>query len=303
MQRAKQKTKKQKTKKQETGQTPKRKPEMGKYLLYQFFRRNATIRKYLPATRRLTEKSFREFVNKYGMVYVKPSGGSRGVNVLKVWKESEQVHVKHTTRSKRTFQNVDAAFRHITRLRNGKAYIIQQGIRLAKVKGRPFDIRVMMQRSKPGGEWLYSGMVAKVAGPSSVVTNVALSKGYVITVQQALKQSLGWKSKRIEQMVEELKRVGRIGARHFDNYQGYRELGFDMAVDVNGKLWMIEQNTAPSHPLFKKLKGDLSMFRRIEYRYGRYARALRGRTGKKSGGRSGQVSARKKTRVTQSSKK
>lgn len=252
-----------------------RKPELGKYLLWSLFAKNQTVRSYLPDTRRFSKDSFRTLLERVGMVYVKPSGGSRGMGVIKVWRSGGRVYVKHTVRKTKSFGSVTDAFLYLDKQRSGKAYIVQRGIQLAKVNGRPFDIRVMMQRTTPGGEWSYSGMLAKVAGPSSVVTNVALSKGYVLEVRDALKKSLGWSASKADRHIEEMKRLGKIAAKHFDSYQRYRELGFDMAVDQRGKIWMIEQNTAPSHPLFHHLSQNLSMYRRIEYRYGQYSRAIR----------------------------
>lgn len=252
-----------------------RKPELGKYLLWRFFANHKAIRPYLPDTRRFTRQAFINMLNQYGMVYVKPSGGSMGRGVIKVWKSGQRVFIKKTVQAVKTFPSVDAAASHLTTLTKGYAYIVQRGIHLATIDGRPLDIRVMMQRSEPGGSWLYSGMLAKVAGPRSVVTNVALSRGYVLEVEDALKRSLGWGKGRINKMVDEMKRLSFTAAKHFDSYQRYRELGFDMAVDSNGKLWLIEENTGPSHPLFKRLKSNLSMYRRIEYRYGQFTRAQR----------------------------
>lgn len=253
------------------------KPEMGKFLLYQFFSRHSQVKSYLPATRRYSPATLEDFLRKHGMVYLKPSGGMMGRGILKVWRANGRIHVKKTVYAPSVFTSLQAATRHIDVLREGKAYIVQEGIHLAKVKGRPFDIRVMVQRDRPGGQWQYSGMLAKIAGANSVVTNVALSRGAVMEVEDALAQAFGWSKREIKRRVDELIRLSMTAAKHFDSYQFYRELGFDLAFDARGRLWMIEQNTGPSHPLFAKLKTRLSMYRLIQYRWGQYQAALRGR--------------------------
>lgn len=253
----------------------KRKPELGKYLLWHHFQKNAVVRAYLPTTRRYTHQTLEAFLSKYGMIYVKPSGGSMGRGILKVWKEGDTIYVHKTVMKPAKFSNLLAASKYIDAQREGKPYIVQQGISLARWHGRPLDIRVMMQRIMPGGTWLYSGMVAKIAGRGSVVTNVALSHGQVLPVETALKGSLGWTQGKIDRKVEEMKRLAFTAANHFDAYQNYRELGFDMAVDKNGRLWLIEQNTAPSHPLFKKLSSNLKMYALIEQRWSQFARNAR----------------------------
>lgn len=250
-----------------------RKPEMGKYLLWQFFHRNAYVRKHLPATKRYSAPTFKEFINRYGVIYIKPVAGSRGRGVLKAWKKGGRVAVQLTTNVPKWFATPDAAIRYIDTQRQRRAYIVQQGIQLARISGRPFDIRVMMQREKPGGKWLYSGMLAKIAGKGSVVTNVALSKGTVMEVKQALKQSLHWNERKASDCVQALIRLSHNAARHFDSYLLYRELGFDIAIDTSGRIWMIEENTGPSHALFAHLKSNLSMYRTIQARWGAYRRA------------------------------
>lgn len=256
----------------------KAKPEMGKYLLWQFFQRNPVVRQYLPATTRYGATALMDYLQKYRVVYIKPVAGSRGAGILKAWKDNGKVFVKRTTYPERSFLKWEQAVQYVNSERQQKAYLVQQGIDLAKIDSRPFDIRVMMQRVKPGGPWLYSGMLAKIAGPKSVVTNLALSRGRVVEVEQALRQGLGWGDKQVQRCIREIRALSLTAANHFDTYQYYRELGFDVAVDKNGKIWMIEENTGPSHELFHHLKSNLAMYRRIQFRWGEFNRALQART-------------------------
>ncbi len=253
-----------------------RKPEMGKYLLWLFFRRSSQVRRYLPATKRYSKDTFKEFMGRYTSVYVKPVAGSRGKGILKTWKQNGKIWVQKNVYHPQVFSNLDDAIRFIDRERQGRAYIVQQGLNLAVIGGKPLDIRVMMQREKPGGRWLYSGMIAKIAGGSSIVTNVAISKGSVMEVNEAIRKSLKWNDKKINNCINEMIQLSFQAAKHFDTYQLYRELGFDIAVDKKGQIWMIEENTGPSHPLFAHLKSNLSMYRRIQARWGQFERARKG---------------------------
>ncbi|WAH38474.1 YheC/YheD family protein [Alicyclobacillus dauci] len=256
-----------------------RRPEMGKWLLYQFFHKDPQIAKYLPVTRKYTHENFAEMLSKFRMVYVKPVAGSMGKGIMKVWLDGQnRIVVKKTIERQHTFANKEQAMRYIDTLRQGKMYIVQQGIHMATVGGRPLDIRVMMQREKPGGKWLFSGMLAKIAGGNSIVTNTALSRGRVMDVDKALKEALHWSNDRVSQTITKLQQLGLYWAKHFDSYQLYRELGFDVAVDRNGRIWLIEQNTLPSHALFARNKANLSAYRRIQYRWGVYQRARMNRS-------------------------
>jgi hypothetical protein len=145
-------------------------------------------------------------------------------------------------------------------LQPGKRYVIQEGVQLAKINGRPFDIRLAMMREN--GRWEALGMLAKVAGSNSAVTNIARGKGYVTGVRHALKKALVLRDDAIDALQDEMKEVGyRIGQK-FDESRTYEQIGLDFAVDRNGKLWVIEENIGSSRSLFVRLK-DKSVYRKM----------------------------------------
>ena len=89
---------------------------------------------------------------------------------------------------------------------------------------------------KDGKEkWQYAGMLAKVAGKGSVITNVRRGGGYAATVDDALAQSLGYGRKRIEKVKRKLISIGFEIVRHATK-NGYRthESGIDLCVDKKG---------------------------------------------------------------------
>ncbi|WP_221413080.1 YheC/YheD family protein, partial [Peribacillus simplex] len=49
-------------------------------------------------------------------------------------------------------------------------YLIQQGIHLLRYQGRPFDLRVLTQRS-PSGQWVSTGIIGRVAAKNKIITN------------------------------------------------------------------------------------------------------------------------------------
>lgn len=204
------------------------------------------------------------------------------MGVIKVSRVKEGFQVKHTVRPARKFTTIQDAIRYINQLRGQRGYIVQRGISLAKVRGRAFDVRVMVQKTRPGGVWQYSGMVAKIAGPGSVVTNVALSRGRVVQFSEAMRESLQLNVENTNKLEKDLIRLSLLAAEHFDKYQPYREIGFDWAVDTQGRIWLLEENTGPSHGLFHKLKTDLSQYKLIQRRWSSYQQALSHRRSKSS---------------------
>jgi hypothetical protein len=142
----------------------------------------------------------------------------------------------------------------------GRQHIVQRKITLAKVNGRPFDVRVMIQKKKKS-DWSVTGKLAKIAGPGYIITNVARSKGRVVPLSTAIHQSNihGASSGRIERRIHQiaLKSVHRL-----QKYYRIQTVGLDIGIDTKGKVWIIEANFTPNIFLFKRLK-DKSMYRRI----------------------------------------
>ncbi|BCJ86738.1 YheC/YheD family protein [Effusibacillus dendaii] len=244
--------------------TQTRKPEMGKWGLYKFFKADTAVSRYLPPTAVLNCSTLQSFLSNHSAVYIKPANGSTGRGVIKVWKHNGRYAYVKEKGTQLQFSDLDSLYR---KLRAEQAvtkaiYIIQRAIPLAQIKGRPFDVRLMMMRNE-SGHWEYVGMAAKVAGPKSIITNVVRSKGYILSVDDALKQSLGLSSTEIDNIKRQMIHLGYKTCHRFDSYKRYWQIGLDLAVDQNRKVWIIEQNTGPAHFLFAKLKNPTA-FRRIK---------------------------------------
>jgi hypothetical protein len=192
-------------------------------------------------------------------VYIKPDGGGRGEGVVKVWKSGRTYRYVKVRGKTRTAQSVDALSRMLGLRR--RYHIVQRAIDLARVQGRPFDIRVMMMRDTDR-RWTAVGMTAKVAGSGSVITNVARGKGYVLPVETALRRSLGLTDGEIAAKKQEMVRLAAMCTSVCDRVRREWQIGYDLAVDRRGQVWFIEMNPrVPAHSLFRK---QPQVYRRIK---------------------------------------
>jgi hypothetical protein len=127
----------------------------------------------------------------------------------------------------------------------------------------------MMMRDKKD-EWRYTGMLARVMGPSSIVSNVRRGKGYVITVSQALQESVAPKIKQQQEIIQRLIHTSYAICNRFNRYKYSSQIGIDYAVDPQSRIWLIEVNfDYPSHEIFTHLP-DRTMYRLIKRRYAEY---------------------------------
>jgi hypothetical protein len=155
--------------------------------------------------------------------------------------------------------SVQALFKKL-QIPRSQNHVIQKSINLARFNGRIFDIRTMMMRDKRR-RWRYMGSLAKIAGESSVVTNVRRGHGYAMDVSQVLTKCFS-KTQAVR-MLQTMKELSHRICKRFDSYKFSCQIGIDFGIDQSGRIWIIEVNfDYPSHVLFAKLK-DKTMYNKI----------------------------------------
>lgn len=231
-----------------------------KWSKHRLLNQSDAIRPHLPETRWLSTTTFWNMMAKYNEVIIKPtasSGGNGVIQIKYVGKSSYEIHdgaKKYKLTKLLTNQFIGRKL--------SKSHLVQRRISLATVNGQPFDLRVMVQR-RPHSPWQVTGKLAKVAGKGFIVTNTAKSRGYVTTVPSAIQQS----KLPTEKSLEFLSKLNTVALRAADklgpSYRWVNTMGFDMALDSQGRIWIIEVNFAPMLELFLKLK-DKSTFHKIK---------------------------------------
>ena len=229
--------------------------------------KNETLHRHTPETRLLTHDNLLLMLNKYHMVYVKPCFGSRGRGVMRVellGSGSGSTLYRFQSGSRRyTFGSYSEAYRALVRTKDraGESYLVQQGVHLLKYKGRPFDIRIMVQRNR-GGTFEVTGWLGRAAHPHKIVTNGSQG-GTIYSVEHLLKNC--GVPRPLHAIQEEMKQLGLIAIRQLSQaYAGMHEIGLDVGIDRDGKSWILEANTRPDVCPFTLLR-DKGMLRRIVY--------------------------------------
>ncbi|QQE75526.1 YheC/YheD family protein [Brevibacillus composti] len=227
---------------------------------YAVLRRHARLARALPHTRRFSKEALRQFMKSYRKVIAKPAAGSGGAGVILISNLGGNRYRVHRGYRTRVVHGKAGTYRYI-RKRIKSQYLVQRGISLARVSGRPFDIRVMVQR-RSGSAWVVTGMLAKVAGPGYIITNIKRSGGRVLPLRTAILRS-GIRSASADHLIARLKEIAIASAKQLTTYYANQKVyGLDMALDSSGRVWIIEANLRPDISLFLKLS-DKSQYRRI----------------------------------------
>ncbi|MFY0542654.1 YheC/YheD family protein [Brevibacillus sp. H7] len=231
-----------------------------KYTKYAVLRREPSLHPALPETLPLALANMSRLLGKYSKVVAKPSTGSRGAGVIMVSSQGHNRYSVHYGRVRHTCKGLNRTYTHV-RSKVKRSYIVQRGISLATVNGRPFDIRVMVQR-RIGGNWVITGMLAKVAGPGYIVTNIGRSKGKVLPLRTAIRLSSACRLSQAA-IIRRIRSVALRAARRLATYYtSQRVFGLDMGIDSSGRVWIIEANLTPDITLFLKMR-DKRIYRTI----------------------------------------
>ncbi|CAM3448814.1 YheC/YheD family protein [Marinicrinis lubricantis] len=204
---------------------------------------------YVPQTVRYNEKmDLRKYVSKHGTIYLKPEKGKAGSGIMRLQKaSSNKGYLLHIQEKKQTQFYKLSSWSQVKDTLNEyikeKAYIVQQGIELAKYKSRPFDLRVLVQKNGKG-LWTVTGIGARIAGEASITTHVPRG-GSIGKPIQLLQASFGKAA--TKKILIKVKKTSVFIAKQIEKASGHRlgEMSMDLGIDRNENLWFFEANSKP----------------------------------------------------------
>jgi spore coat protein SA len=222
---------------------------------------DASLRAFVPETKRLTAAALKEMMQRHKMVYAKPGVGSFGNGVIRVeWHPRSRTPYRYQYGlEKRRFTALADLSRALLNATKRRRYIVQQGIHLLTHGRKRFDIRVMVQKNREG-EWETTGIIGRAADPRKAVTNVH-NGGTLVPVETLMEGYMS--GARTDLFLQKLHTLGTETGKALEKrYPGLKELGIDVAVDRELRLWILEANTAPDPFIFRRLP-DKSVFRKL----------------------------------------
>jgi hypothetical protein len=233
-----------------------------KFVKYQHMKNFAPLAPYLPQTYWMSPKAFWGLMTQYGRAIVKPAGGSRGRGVYQVTSLGNGQYDIHIENRKIRKVGEAETYDYLNQCIGSESYIVQRWISRASVGGRPFDMRVIIQRKRNSKEWTITAKIAKVVGDGYIVSNITRSKGTLLPVHTAIARS-SLKKHSLRSLQSSIDRVGLLSARRLSTlFPNHRIYGLDLALDQSGHPWIIEANLFPALSHFQKLKNK-TMLRQI----------------------------------------
>lgn len=228
---------------------------LDKWSIHQGLRQDPEIKKLLPDTvRYINSDSLRMFLQKYPYLYLKPTHGSLGSGIIRIFKEKDYRCQFSSMNGMITqyFSTFEKLFDRLRGRLNKRAYLLQQGLHLITMNNQILDFRALVQRNYLG-EWHITSIVARVSNHNNIVSNVARG-GAIYPLTEAL--SSADYSFPVEITKNAIREAALKVAKSMEQYipGEFAELGIDLALDQKGDLWLIEVNSKPS-------KNDTSLSR------------------------------------------
>ncbi|RTE09265.1 YheC/YheD family protein [Paenibacillus whitsoniae] len=210
--------------------------------------------RYVPESRiNPTSEQIREMLDKHKFIYLKPTAGSLGIGIFRVTYNPKRGYF---VRYRKAGKNVLIRYAKFEGLMGmlgtdrGRLshYVAQQGIRLIEIDNCPIDFRFHLTKNG-SNQWVVAAIGAKKSGKGSVTTHIR-NGGMLMTPEQVLRHVYGSRSEQILQNAKDA--AIQLASGIESNYSHLLgELGFDIGIDQNERVWMFEANAKPGRSIFK----------------------------------------------------
>lgn len=229
---------------------------IGKWQTYQILSKNPALKNALPDT--MLVRDFRpveRMLKRYHNVYMKPVAGCQGRNIIKVRKSGSSYLYKYQMNNRMhegTASSLAGLKSSLRRVMGKQNYIVQQQINLLSHDGNILDVRVMMQKDN-SGNFSVTGKACRVGRPGSITSNISAG-GHGRTLDFILARHFSNPEQR-ESIANEVEKVAMDAAQTLDKTLGnIGELGIDIGIDIEGRVWFIEANLRPARQIFLLIK-------------------------------------------------
>jgi hypothetical protein len=219
-----------------------------KLITYLNLQNYSSAKNYLPDTASFASgKMIQDYMEKYNGAYLKPEASSLGKGVYKISKTTNgfvmENHISETNKSVVQFDDLSSLINEFQNIPKDEPYIIQQPIKLIHYGKKPMDFRVHMFKNIHG-KWDIIGFYGRVGTDDGIVTG-RLWGGKRVFAEKILKEL--YTDDEALEIMRSVENACRELAAILDRLHGMvGEIGFDIAIDIEKRVWMIEVNPKPN---------------------------------------------------------
>jgi len=224
---------------------------LDKHEVFELLADHEIAKSYLPESELLTNyEQLQRLLNKHHVVYVKPVQGSLGRGIYRLTALTDKSYSLEraisSTHKISQYSTLKRLYQDLKPKLAKRKYQLQQGLSVIQIGRRPVDFRALAQKNGHG-EWTITSIVARTAGNEKFVANLARG-GSISSVMNTLPNTNLLQHISHEEIFNSLKAIALTIAKALDEKvnEHFAEFGVDLAVDVQGNIWLIEVNSKPS---------------------------------------------------------
>jgi len=250
-------------------------PLRNKWTVHRTLSRDKRFAGNLPSSRMY--ESFADLnmmLRKHSVIYLKPINGTGGRGILRIERVgNDKVLLQGRDQQRRIVASQRISTSELAdklsswRLKENR-YLVQQGIPIKLPNGRVHDYRMLVQKDGEGN-WRVTGCAGRIGAQNSVTSNLH-GGGHAATMDTLLKRWIKNESK-IDSVKQDAEHFGVQVAQHLEqSYGRLCELALDLAIDKQGRVWLLEVNPKPAREVFMEA-GDTKTYHRAITRPLEYA--------------------------------
>jgi glutathione synthase/RimK-type ligase-like ATP-grasp enzyme len=218
-------------------------PIGNKLKVYSKIKEIAEFSNYLIQSSKINDpQSVFNALNEYKKIVIKPLSGNNGKNVIFIERDKDQFNlIKGIKQS--TVDEAELILIIENHIKE-KIFLVQPFVFCKTKDGLPFDIRIHVQKNGLG-EWETTLIYPRIGSKDGIVSNVS-SGGYTGKLSNFLVKEFGVEGYDIKNTLEQF--ACRFPKNFEDMYNtSLDELGIDIGIDENKKLWIYEVNWRPGY--------------------------------------------------------
>jgi glutathione synthase/RimK-type ligase-like ATP-grasp enzyme len=227
-----------------------------KLTVYRLVRKHKEFSQYLLPTEKIT--SFRiveKMLERFQTVVLKPVSSHKGLGVVFIKQDQINFIIIIREGDSKKLGNTEELIEYVRSLTQEREYLVQPFIQCKTKYGLAFDFRLHVQKNGQG-KWVITMIYPRIACSGKLVTNLNCN-GYTGILECFLAEEFGDYDYNIKRYLEQF---ALQFAEHLDKIydQSLDELGIDVGLDSNHKIWIYEVNWRPGLPVTFNLELDVA---------------------------------------------
>jgi hypothetical protein len=227
-----------------------------KLSVYKRIEKGKNFKQYLIPTLELTNvKELLDMINLYTKVIMKPVSGHQGGGILFIEKEDDETFKVNDAGKISIHKKQELLDLALLKIQE-QEYLVQRFISSKIKSGHVYDFRLHVQKNGEG-RWVITCIYPRIGPLGSITSNLG-SGGYTAFLDSFLQKEFNGDWFNIKRTLEHF---SLSFSTHFDSLYNvsFDELGIDVGIDENQKLWLYEVNWRPGPPVIFNRELDVAI--------------------------------------------